>query len=255
MTIPEDRLLAYVDGLLSPEEIADIERQLSGDPNAREMVKKLRLSDLPYRKAVEELIDVPDLARFRQIIQSHDQTQRPTHFRRYAPLAASVAVFFVIGLLAGQHVFPPSQPEPTKWAVWVDKIANYQALYSRATLAMRNPPAERRIKQMQRVSKAIGVNIPAPDLSPLKADFKYARLYKLDGFALAQIAYLPKSGEPFSLCFMKTDKPDRAPKYLKAHGQNVVAWRSKGVEYIFVGETPRKIMDSYISAIQAQLGT
>jgi anti-sigma factor RsiW len=257
MTIPEDRLLAYVDGLLSAEEIAEIERRLAEDAEARELVAALRVADLPYREAAETLIEVPDLAQLRQTIQSHRQPRQPrqsSFLIRYAPIAASIAIFFAIGLLAGQHVFPPAQPEPTKWAVWVDRIANYQALYSRATLAMPNPPAERRVRQMQRVSKAIGATVIAPDLSPLAADFKYARLYRIDGQSLAQIAYLPKSGEPFSLCLMKTDKPDRAPKYLTAHGQNVVAWRKNGVEYFYVGETPRKVLDGYISAIQAQLG-
>lgn len=253
MTIPEDRLLAYVDGLLSPEEVADIERRLAEDSDARELVATLRIANLPYREAAETLIDVPDLAHIRRTIQSHEQTRRPAFLMRYAPIAASIAIFFVVGLLAGQHIFPPTQPEPTKWAVWVDRIANYQALYSRATLAMRNPPAERRVRQMQRVSEAIGATVIAPDLSPLAADFKYARLYKIDGQALAQIAYLPKTGEPFSLCLMKTDKPDSAPKYLTAHGQNVVAWRKNGVEYFYVGETPQKILDGYISAIQAQI--
>lgn len=255
MTIPEDRLLAYVDGLLSPEEVIDIERQLVGDAGAREILEALRASDLPYRKAVDSLIDVPDLTHISRTFRSHAQSNGSTFLSRYAPLAASIAVFFVIGLLAGRHVFPPEAQQPTKWAIWVDRIASYQALYSRNTLAMRNPPAERRVRQMQRVNNAIGTTVAAPDLSSLAADFKYARLYKIDGQPLAQIAYLPKKGEPFSLCFMKTDKPDRGPKYLTAHGQNVVAWRKNGVEYFFVGETPREIMNGYISAIQAQLGT
>ena len=254
MTISEERLLAYADGLLSPEEVADIDRQLAEDPEARELLQALRRSDLPFSDAVESLIDVPDLSHIQQIIQSREIAPRPAFLARYAPLAASVAVFFVIGLLAGQHVFPPSQPEPTQWAVWVDRIANYQALYSRSTLAMPNPPAERVIRQMQRISKAIGAPITAPDLSPLQADFKYARLYKIDGQALAQIAYLPKTGEPFSLCLMKTDKPDHGPKYSKAHGLNVAAWRRNGVAYVYVGETPKEVMDRYIDAMRTQAG-
>lgn len=255
MTISEDRLLAYVDGLLSPEDAADVERQIAGDTEAQELVEALRASDLPYREAAETLIDVPDLSHIAALIRQTPAPARRGIVLRFAPIAASIAVVFVAGLLAGQHLFPAAQPEPTKWAVWVDRIANYQALYSRATLAMKNPPAERRVRQMQRVSQAIGANVSAPDLSALSADFKYARLYKIDGEALAQIAYLPKSGAPFSLCLMKTDKPDRPAKYLTAHGQTVVAWRKNGIEYFYVGETPRKTVDSYITAIQAQIGT
>lgn len=254
MTISEERLLAYADGLLSPEEVADINRQLVEDPEARELLQALRRSDLPFREAAENLIAVPDLSHIQHAIHSQGSLARPTFLARYAPLAASIAVFFVIGLLAGQHVFPPAQPEPTKWAVWLDRIANYQALYSRSTLAMPNPPAERRIRQMERISKAIGAPVTAPDLSLLQADFKYARLYKIDGQALAQIAYLPKTGEPFSLCLMKTDKPDHGPQYSRAHGLNVVAWRRGGVAYVYVGETPKGITDRYVRAMRTQTG-
>lgn len=254
MTISEDRLLAYVDGLLSPEDVIDVERQIAGDPEAQKLVEALRASDLPYSEAAESLIEVPDLSHIAESLRRSRTPAGRSFLNRFAPIAASIAVVFVAGLLAGQHLFPPAQPEPTKWAIWVDRIASYQALYSRATLAMQTPPAERRIRQMKRVSEAIGAPVIAPDLTSLAADFKYARLYRIDGQALAQIAYLPKSGEPFSLCLMKTDKADRPPKYLKAHGQTVVAWRKNGVEYFYVGETPRKTIDGYISAIQAQIG-
>tara|TARA_R110000868_G_scaffold150567_8_gene373941 strand:+ start:3073 stop:3846 length:774 start_codon:yes stop_codon:yes gene_type:complete len=254
MTIPEDRLLAYVDGLLSPEEIADIERRLADDPEASELVDALRRSDLPYREAAETLIAVPDLSHLAETIRDHVPARRPSLLSRYAPVAAAIAVFFAIGLLAGQYVFPPTQPEPTKWTVWLDRIASYQALYSRSTLAMGNPPPARRLRQMERISKAIGTPIVAPDLSSLDADFKYARLYKLDGLALAQIAYLPKTGEPFSLCLMKTDSPDESPRYSTAHGINVVTWRHGGVAYVYVGETPRDVMDRYIAAMRVQSG-
>ena len=259
MTISEERLLAYADGLLSPEEVADIDRQLAQDPEARELLEALRRSDLPFREAVESLIEVPDLTVIQNSIRqnsirAHEPAGRRSFLARFAPLAASVAVFFVAGLLAGQYVFPPAAPEPTKWAVWIDRIANYQALYSRSTLAMRNPPAERQVQQMERISKALGAPLKAPDLSPLQADFKYARLYKIDGLPLAQIAYLPRTGEPFSLCLMKTDKPDHGPKYSRAHGVNVAAWRRNGVAYVYVGETPRDVMDRYIEAMRSQSG-
>ena len=50
----------------------------------------------------------------------------------------------------------------------------------------------------------------------------------------------------FSLCLMNTDKPDHAPKFSTAHGLNVASWRSKGIAYVYVGKTPRDVMDRYI---------
>ena len=258
MSIPEDKLLAYADGLLPPEEAAAVERDLADDAEARALLDALRASDLPYRDAVETLVEVPDLSAIRAAIDAQntpsDAPSQPAFFTRYRAIAASVAVFFVVGLLAGQHLFAPEAPKPTQWAVWVDRIASYQALYSRATLSMRNPPADRIDRQMARVSKAIGANIAAPNLTALDADFKYARMYALDGLPLAQIAYLPRQGEPFSLCLMKTDKPDHAPRYSKAHGINVATWRRGGIAYVYVGDTPKETMERYIAAMQRQSG-
>lgn len=262
MTISDEKLLAYADGLLSPAEIADIDRLLVDDADARAVLAALRQSDLPYREAAETLIEVPDLSHIAAgieayqapSIQSFKSTSRPALIVRLAPLAASIAVFFVVGLLAGQHVFPPGTPKPTQWAVWVDRIASYQALYTRDTLPMGNPPLARKTGQMQRVSKFLDAPITAPDLATLDADYKYAKIFAIGGKPLAQIAYLPKSGEPFSLCLMKTDKPDHAPKFSTAHGLNVASWRAKGIAYVYVGKTPRDVMDRYIDAMRAQTG-
>jgi len=38
---------------------------------------------------------------------------------------------------------------------------------------------------------------------------------------------------------MKTNKPDRPPKFQKAHGLNVASGRRNDIEYIYIGETPR----------------
>ena len=254
MSIPEEKLLAYADGRLTADEASAVERGLDGDLEARALLDALRASDLPYREAAETLIEVPNLSNIRTFVDSYAPAAKPPFLVRYRAVAASIAVFFVVGLLAGQHVFPPAPPRPTQWAVWVDRIASYQALYSRATLSLPNPPAEWIVRQMARVSRAIGADVAAPDLTALDADFKYARMYDLDGAALAQIAYLPKQGEPFSLCLMKTDKPDHAPKYSTAHGLNVATWRRGGIAYVYVGKTPRETMDRYITAMQEQSG-
>jgi anti-sigma factor RsiW len=254
MTISDEKLLAYADGLLTPAEITEIDRLLAVDADARETLAALKQSDLPYREASETLIDVPDLSHLTAHIQSHQPARRSSFTSRYAALAASIAVFFVVGLLAGQHVFPPGTPKPTQWAVWVDRIASYQALYTRQTLAFGNPPVARRTGQMQLVSTLRGAPVTAPKLTSLDADYKGAKVFAIDGKPLAQIASLPKSGAPFWLCLMNTDKPDHAPKFSTAHGLNVASWRSKGIAYGCVGKTPRDVMDRYIDAMRTQTG-
>ena len=257
MTISEDRLLAYVDGLLSSEDAARLEQELASDAEARMTVEALRASALPYRDAVETLIAVPDLSGIAAKISADGGRRRATVLK-FARIAAVVCLFFGAGVLAGHYALPPSsQPEKTQWARWVDDIAAYQALYTRETLSLPTPDHKRFEVQMARVSKALGQKIVAPDFDDLKdahlkADYKYARMYAIDGLPLAQIAYLPEKGAPFSICMMKTDVADHEPRYMQARGLNVATWRYKGIAYVFVGDVQRAEMDRYIAETRKQ---
>jgi len=53
---------------------------------------------------------------------------------------------------------------------------------------------------------------------------------------------------------MKTDKPDHGPKFSTTHGVNVASWRKGGIAYVYVGKTPRDMMDRYIGALRAETG-
>lgn len=265
MTIAENRLLAYVDGLLSREEAAEIERALEGDAAARELVAALRASALPYRDAVDALLPVPDLSGLEAMIHAPPATKPRAAPRRMA-IAAALVVVFAAGLVAGPYLLPPQPlqqaglhvpgqtPGQVQWARWLDDIAAYQALYIRDTLNPINPPPERQAAQMARVSQALGQPIKAPDLTAEKADFKYARMYGIDGEPLAQIAYLPAEGAPFSLCMMKTDIPDHEPRYTVKRGMQMATWRHKGIAWVFVGGVGKADMDRYVASARAQIG-
>ena len=136
----------------------------------------------------------------------------------------------------------------------MDDIAAYQALYTRETLSLGNPDAVRRERQMARVSKALGARIEVPELVSPRADFKYARMYAIDGQPLAQIAYLPERGEPFSLCMMKTPVADHEPRFSTARGMSLATWRHHGIAYVLVGAVGRKDMDSYIRTFRSRQG-
>jgi hypothetical protein len=157
MTIAEDRLLAYVDGLLSPEDAAALEAELRTDAEAAALVEAQRASDLPYREAAEALIPVPDLSEIEAFLADPPKPARTgTPVIRWIGAIAASVLLFVGGIYSGQNLF---QPEKTQWAEWLEEIASYQALYTRETLSLGNPPPERVQRQMARVSKALGQEI------------------------------------------------------------------------------------------------
>ncbi len=253
MTIAEDRLLAYFDGLLSPEDAAALEAELRTDAEAAALVEALRASDLPYREAAEALIPVPDLSEIEAFLADPPKPARTgTPVIRWIGAIAASVLLFVGGIYSGQNFF---QPEKTQWAEWLEEIASYQALYTRETLSLGNPPPEPVQRQMARVSKALGQEIKAPDFAAVKADYKYARMYGIEGQPLAQIAYLPKEGRPFSLCMMKTDVPDHQPRFAEAYGMKLATWRHKGIAWVLVGGVSDAERDRYIEIARKQIGS
>lgn len=253
MTIAEDRLLAYVDGLLSPEEAAALEAELRTDREAAAQVDALRASDLPYREAAESLISVPDLSEIEAFLAFPPEPARSGGSAiRWVGAVAAAVLLFVAGIYSGQNFF---QPEKSQWAEWLEEIASYQALYTRETLSLGTPPADRVRRQMARVSRALGQEIKAPDYGSVAAEFKYARMYGIEGQPLAQIAYLPKEGKPFSLCMMKTDIADHPPRYAEAYGMKLATWRHKGIAWVFVGGVSETERDRYIEIARRQIGS
>ena len=150
MTISEDRLLAYVDGLLSEEEVREIERELAVDADARTVVEALRASALPYREAVNDLIPVPDLSKLEtEIRRAHT---RPTaRIYRFAPIAAALLLFFGAGLLAGHYVLPP--PQEALEAKYKEELEAVFGVVFNGLFTITNMPIKRFADQLYKQGK------------------------------------------------------------------------------------------------------
>ncbi|MCY3705148.1 MAG: zf-HC2 domain-containing protein [Gammaproteobacteria bacterium] len=100
--IPEDRLQAYVEAWLSPEERREVERHLEGCPACSAVHQELAALRSLARAAIGELHPAPDVeASWREVMQRVRRQRRRTH-----ALAAS----FVVGLLAAISAFAPLSP-------------------------------------------------------------------------------------------------------------------------------------------------
>lgn len=130
----------------------------------------------------------------------------------------------------------PVQARPTSW---VDAVAKAQSLFSRESLEVSLNSQQNPYLLSFQLTHAIGPDVRGPDLRAEGYSFVRAQLLHYDGKPLAQMLYLPKTGEPLSLFAMKggAEKP---PVYKKEGAVGAVAWTQDGVAYVLAAKASRK---------------
>ena len=121
----ESTLVAYVDGELDPEAVAEVERALAADPESRELVRALRESSAVLRSAFNDALDKPVPERLTDAVWASPPravAARPRWQERWAAPAALAASFaaLIIGFGSGYLAGGPSAPEGLTW----DQIAS-----------------------------------------------------------------------------------------------------------------------------------
>jgi anti-sigma factor RsiW len=280
---PDDsNLLAYVDGELEPAESASIEEELAGSPALRESVALLRASNLPYREAfgTQKLPPVPeDLQRRIEAMADAAQPRllsthsRGSARRRPAPLwlaAAFVAGAFFTGFLL--RFGPAMPPAPGnagtmiaqgETAPWIRSAADYQALYSRDTLADVTPDLAGSAKTVDAIQHVDGLALRVPDLHDTGLTFKTIARLRFRNKPLIQILYLPQRGAPVALCVVKDARADQQIDQQQLTGMTVVSWRQNELAYALIGQTDtldlkaiaRQISTRRVDAIFARIAS
>lgn len=243
MTISETKLLAYVDGELSPADIAEIDRLLETNEELRLQELALRASCLPYQEAFssQRLPDVPAELRERvqSLISSDDRSELApvTRSKRWPLIGAALAASFAAGLWMPVPI--RLDPQEHENLPWVHVIAHYQSLYVRET-------AERVMDDTQvhallaRFTADGGMSVAIPDLR--SAGYTFGRIQRLavGNVPMIQTEYLPANGKPISLCVLAVRRDDAKVSTRRIDGFGVSTWRRNGLEFVMLTDMPEK---------------
>ncbi len=111
----ESTLVAYVDGELDAETVAEVERALATDPQSRELVRALRESSTVLRSALNEVVHKPvPEALIDTVWASPRAAPRPLRWHERWAVPAAVAaslVALIIGFGGGYFAGGSSNPE------------------------------------------------------------------------------------------------------------------------------------------------
>jgi len=238
----DDRdLLAYADGQLAPERRGEIEAAIASSAEVARRVTAMRASALPYAAAfnAQTLAPVPrELSQRIAAIVSAESHRQQRRRSGWPGLAAAFAAGVLCCAVALRLLFPgaagfsmTAQVEP-----WIKAVADYQQLYSRATVKHVTEDPQLSTRIISDLSTADGLNVFVPDLRAAGLSFKRVQRLSFHERPVVQMVYLPEQGEPVALCVTRDARPDEKPHAQQIGELSTVAWRHGDLGYVLVGK-------------------
>ena len=249
MAIDDRDLLAYADGQLPRERRAEIAAAIAGSVDVAERVEAMRASALPYAAAFEaqNLPPVPrELSQRIAALVSADSRRQQRGQSAWPKLAVAFAAGVLCCAVALQLLSPgttafsrTAQVEP-----WIQAVANYQQLYSRATVTHVTEDPQLSARVISDLWTADGMKVVVPDLRTAGLSFKRVQRLSFREQPVVQMVYLPEQGEPVALCVTRDARADESPHAQQIGGLSTVAWRHGELGYVLLGKgSAQALMD------------
>ena len=240
--VGEDDLQARVDGRLAPERAAVVETYLAAHPEDRERLSSYAEQREALRAAFGRQSEEPSPTRLRvaNLLAKQQRSRR----QLLARIAAAVALLFLGGLggWTAREVLPRVTSSPSAvlaTTVFDDAIAAHRTF----SVETRHPVevgANEETHLVQWLSKRLGRQLIAPDLSSLGFQLMGGRLLPADGGPAAMFMYENGKGIRLSCYFLSVDVGGRTEfKYREEKGIGAFYWVEDGLAYAVTANTDR----------------
>lgn len=247
MGIDDTDLLAYVDGHLPQPRRAEVEAAVASSPGVAARLNAMRASALPYATAFDaQLLPPlpPELGqRVGDLLSAYAQRgqRRASSWPRLGVAFAAGALCCAIALKLLPSAVPP-QAAAAQVSPWIKAVADYQQLYSRATLTSvtEDPALSARVINDLRVNDGIAVVVP--DLRSVALTFKRVQRLSFHDRPVVQMVYLPEHGEPIALCVTPDARPDETPHAQQIGEMTSVAWHRNNLGYVVLSKGPARTL-------------
>jgi len=249
MAIDDTDLLAYVDGELPPERRAEVEAEVASSAELAQRLRAMRASALPYAAAfdAQAIPPVPDELRRRiRELTSRDSRRHAGRYWAWPKLACAFAAGVLCCAVALRLLAPgtPTVSAAAQVAPWIQAVADYQQLYSRATLTHVTQDPQLSARIINDLQAADSLKVVVPDLRSAGLTFKRVQRLSFHERAVVQMVYLPEQGEPIALCVTRDARPDEPPHARQIGEMSTVAWRQGNVGYVLLGRgSAQALMD------------
>ncbi|WP_282096088.1 anti-sigma factor family protein [Epibacterium ulvae] len=262
MSFDPVKLSAYLDGELSAVETAEIETALQQDQALQgelEMLiqgQEIGLADLNAAlesPVPEDLIAAIETAPVPEVANS------PLPPQRFAVVAATVLAAFVG--VSGGYFLGASQPNTQVASVaggevlpeWVSDVADYHRVYAEEGRHLVEVGADEQEHLETWLTKVVGAEVIAPDLSHHGLTFEGGRLLVAAGKPVAQLMYTDATQRVVALCLLQTDTPATQVETRSLHEFEMVTWGDTNRNFIVIGDEDRQDLGAIAETVAQEV--
>lgn len=181
--------------------------------------------------------------------------QEPWRGWRMLAAAAILLAVFAAGIFSGRFV-PGLGPEVASIPGergWRTAVAEYQALFVKATLEQTDHDREEQEENLDIALSYIGLKFDVARISTRLLDFKYAGVLNFKGKPLVQMSYLYDKHIPVSLCIIRNGKPAHGLMSEQQLGMSIAHWQSDGYGFMVIGDIPADAVNDIARQLKAKL--
>ncbi len=243
----EIRLMAYVDGELSPEEAREVEALIATDPEAQRLVEQFRQTANLLRAACAENFYASPALRLPSPRRTLTQA-----WRRYRSIAAVAAVALIFGFGGGMLA--------SKWPIserdhLVDEIAEYHTVQSKETKHLVEVPSTETDDLKTWLGRRLERHLEVPDLSASGLQFAGGRMLVVDGKPVAEFMYTRADGPPVALCIARTGAETAGVRVDRRGDLHLASWQDGGYTFVIAGIMSPAEAEAVAARAKAQLNT
>jgi len=255
-TIDLSKLNAYIDGELDATQCEEVEAYIHSQPDAAAYVESVKQQNNAFRNEFDSVLDedVPDFlmqtleldsetnAKAQANTEAQVQAQTTVLFPTYR-IAASIFLFALGGLM-GWFIKPMTDNASSVYLVdqgrFVEQARLAHVMYTPEKLHPVDVTADNEKHLIAWVSKRLGVDIKAPELTELGFHLVGGRLLPSEMGPSAQFMYESQQGKRLTLYVNKNSgKDETAFEYFEDQGVASFYWVDKSLVYALTGGIER----------------
>jgi anti-sigma factor RsiW len=241
----EEQLQAWLDNELEPQQCAEVEAYLAGEPEEAARLAAYRRHDASIRAQFDPVLEEPVPARF----------TRPRASGRVLRMAAALA-WFAVGGIVGWYVHDLNRVERTAdTPVWAHRAAVAHAVYAPEVRHPVEVPADQEAHLVAWLSKRLGANLKVPHLEAAGYGLVGGRLLPGEEGAVAQFMYQDAQGQRLTL-YVRTNmehNKESAFRFAQEGNVRVFYWIDRRLGYALSGEISKDDLLRVATAVHQQL--
>ena len=235
----DEELVGYLDGQIEPTRWNEIDTALAQDQALAARLAALEIDNGALTAAFDAVTAAAPVERLRARLSAQAP---PVSSPRRLPRWAAIAAALIAGVALGYGVGASNVGRAAK--DWHVAVADYQALYTRATLAAIAQDQARQQPEVADVAEKLGLAVAFEALQIPGLEFKRAQLLAFNGRPIAQFAYLDANGNPVAFCVTAVGKADHAMKGETFGALRAVSWSKNGFGFIVIGAVQADVLQN-----------